>query len=492
MRHDQKVRASSSRSECKSSTRKNAPDASGIGDPDVRMHLSAGAISNNSRSGRARHGPAVRPGGEGSVKLLDVLLTLRGRYFNFDKMPYDAFISYSTHDKAPADATCAALEASGIRCWIAPRDIVPGAEWGEAIILAINQCRVMILIFSANANESPQIRREVERAVSKGIPIIPFRIQDIAPNHSLEYFIGTVHWLDALTPPLEAHLRRLAETVKTLLQIDPTPPRIVTTTNGAAPRAAPSGSPNRRILAGISIACLIAAVAGVGVWRLSVAPAPPAETVSSPPPVAPPAETVSSPLPLAPPAAPFKAGIDPLLIGTFARDGAYDDYDWHFVYSIAADGTYQLVTTQDEYGRYLAANGQYRTVGSKTGRVRTGSYRAVGTAAIEMRSAAGTATFRPTQPIAPVNQTNPVMLGIWRATIVQGGVTWVLTIENNPDGTYHYQGRAEDSGSCTIAERQWRTTSAMTGQSNVGTYRTVDARTVEIVGSDGPALWHRQ
>jgi hypothetical protein len=138
-------------------------------------------------------------------------LTPCGRHFTFEAMPYDAFISYASLDKARADATCAALEASGIRCWIAPRDIVPGAEWGEAIILAINQCRVVILIFSANANESPQIRREVERAVSKGIPIIPFRIQDIAPNHSLEYFIGTVHWLDALTPPLEAHLRRLAE-----------------------------------------------------------------------------------------------------------------------------------------------------------------------------------------------------------------------------------------------------------------------------------------
>ena len=86
-------------------------------------------------------------------------------------MPYDAFISYSSHDKAAADATCAALESSGVRCWIAPRDIVPGAEWGEAIVAAINHCRVMILIFTANANESPQIRREVERAVSKGIPV---------------------------------------------------------------------------------------------------------------------------------------------------------------------------------------------------------------------------------------------------------------------------------------------------------------------------------
>jgi hypothetical protein len=406
-------------------------------------------------------------------------LTLCGAYLIFDPMPYDAFISYSSLDKATADATCAALESSGIRCWIAPRDIVPGAEWGEAIVLAISQCRVMILIFSANANESPQIRREVERGVSRGIPIIPFRIQDISPTHSLEYFIGTVHWLDALTPPLEAHLRRLTETVKTLLKIDPAPPHIVTPSSSPPLPAVSSGAPSRRMLAGISIACLVTAVVGVGVWRLGVTPAPPPGPVSVPPPIQ-------------QPAAPSKAGIDPLLVGTFVRDSTYDDYDWHFVYSIAVDGTYRLITTQDEYGRYQAANGQYRTVGGKTGRVRTGSYRAVGPAAIEVKSATGTAIFQPTQPMAPLNQANPVMLGIWRASILQGGVTWTLTIQNNPDGTYRYQGRAEDSGSCAIADQQWRATSATTGQSNVGTYRTVDARSVEITGPDGPALWHRQ
>jgi hypothetical protein len=71
-------------------------------------------------------------------------------------------------------------------------------------------------------------------------------------------------------------------------------------------------------------------------------------------------------------------------------------------------------------------------------------------------------------------------------------VTWTLTIENNPDGTYHYQGRSEDTGNLAIANQQWRTTSAVTGQSNVGTYRPIDARSVEIAGAEGPAVWRRQ
>lgn len=133
---------------------------------------------------------------------------------------FDVFISYSHVDKATADATCATLEHAGIRCWIAPRDITPGDEWGTAIVKAIDQCRAMVLIFSASANGSKQIRREVERAVNSGVPIIPVRIENVAPTEAMAYFMGTVHWLDAMTAPLENHLQRLARSIRALLQTD--------------------------------------------------------------------------------------------------------------------------------------------------------------------------------------------------------------------------------------------------------------------------------
>ena len=79
-------------------------------------------------------------------------------------MPHDVFISYSTHDKSVADAVCARLEQQHIRCWIAPRDAVPGREYEKSIVDAIASCRIFVLIFSSQANNSPQVRREVERA----------------------------------------------------------------------------------------------------------------------------------------------------------------------------------------------------------------------------------------------------------------------------------------------------------------------------------------
>lgn len=132
-------------------------------------------------------------------------------------MPHDVFVSYSTDDKPTADATCAALEHAAIRCWIAPRDVLPSQIWSEAIVDAINGSRLMIVVFSSHSNTSQQVLREVERAVSKGIPILPFRIERIEPSRSMEYFLATPHWLDAIDPPLELHIRRMVGVVQALL-----------------------------------------------------------------------------------------------------------------------------------------------------------------------------------------------------------------------------------------------------------------------------------
>jgi WD40 repeat protein len=131
---------------------------------------------------------------------------------------HDVFISYSNHDKAVADALCATLENRKIRCWVAPRDIIPGTDYATALIENLSSSRIMVLVFSKESNNSSHVMREVERAVSKGIPIIPLRIDDVTPTKAMEYYLSSPHWLDALTPPLERHLQKLADTVQTLLQ----------------------------------------------------------------------------------------------------------------------------------------------------------------------------------------------------------------------------------------------------------------------------------
>src|SRR6478609_4789080 len=132
-------------------------------------------------------------------------------------MAHDVFISHSAQDKAVADAVCAALERAGIRCWIAPRDVLPGRSFAGEITRAIQQSKAMVLIFSASSNNSQQVLREVQLAVSSHLHIVQLRIEDVRPNDDLTYFLSTPHWLDALAPPLEKHLQRLVTAVETLL-----------------------------------------------------------------------------------------------------------------------------------------------------------------------------------------------------------------------------------------------------------------------------------
>jgi hypothetical protein len=129
----------------------------------------------------------------------------------------DIFISYSQPDGECAFELVARLESEGISCWIAPRDIAPASDWAAEIIEAISAAKMMVLVFSASSNDSAQVRREVERAIHKQIHILPFRIENILPSKSLEYFLSTQHWMDAFAPPREPHYARLCAYLKSHL-----------------------------------------------------------------------------------------------------------------------------------------------------------------------------------------------------------------------------------------------------------------------------------
>jgi len=135
-------------------------------------------------------------------------------------MPHLVFISHSSTDKAAANAICEKLESVGVPCWIAPRNIAPGADWSLSIMEAM-KCPIMVLIFSTHANESAHVQREVGRAFARGMTVIPFRIEKIEPNGSMEYYLGSVHWLDAVSEPFSKHLDTLAERVKIIVDKSP-------------------------------------------------------------------------------------------------------------------------------------------------------------------------------------------------------------------------------------------------------------------------------
>lgn len=123
------------------------------------------------------------------------------------------FISYSQADRAKAEQICDGLEARGLKCWIAPRNILPGVkDWSGPIVRALRNGAGLVLVLSNNTSSSKQVEREVHIADQNYLTIVPVRIEPITElNDQLSYFVGTRHYLNAYEGSFEDSLDRLAE-----------------------------------------------------------------------------------------------------------------------------------------------------------------------------------------------------------------------------------------------------------------------------------------
>jgi len=79
-------------------------------------------------------------------------------------MTKKVFISHSSKDNKVATAVCTALESRGHSCWMSSRDIKPGENFQGSIVRAIREAGVMVLVFSSNANNSDEIKKEMALA----------------------------------------------------------------------------------------------------------------------------------------------------------------------------------------------------------------------------------------------------------------------------------------------------------------------------------------
>lgn len=117
---------------------------------------------------------------------------------------HDIFISYATPDLAKAEEVRLLLEQSGHSCWLAPRDIPGPTHWAGTIEAAIAGTRALFLVFSAAADQSPYVQREVDLAISSRKPILPLRLHGASPTGPMKFYLASVQWLDGSTPALPA------------------------------------------------------------------------------------------------------------------------------------------------------------------------------------------------------------------------------------------------------------------------------------------------
>jgi formylglycine-generating enzyme required for sulfatase activity len=178
-------------------------------------------------------------------------------------MAHDVFISYASEDRAAAGCVCKSLESSGISCWMAPRDIVPGADYPAAIVEAVGSARALVLVLTENAIASPHILSEVGHAFNGKKRIILFRLSSVALPPDFEYFLSMTQWLDAEDGCTESNLKRLTAAVQSALS------------GKKLPKPGPRRFPKIAIAAAITV--VVVAAAGIAAWKW---PRPPVITTT--------------------------------------------------------------------------------------------------------------------------------------------------------------------------------------------------------------------
>ncbi|MGH7525553.1 MAG: toll/interleukin-1 receptor domain-containing protein [Gemmatimonadales bacterium] len=385
--------------------------------------------------------------------------------FRHPPMAHDVFISYSHRDKSVADAACAILEKRGVRCWIAPRDVTPGKDWGGEIVEAIGASSVLVLIYSASANESHQIRREVERAVSKGLPVLPVRIEDAPLSKSLEYFISSQHWLDAMTTPLEQHLEQLAHTVRLLVprfqpplgpqpkpgEADPAPPS--SQIQSSPPRPREPGSRRGVTLAAGGAVLLALALGGYAMLGRG-----------------------------------GSSTVDRALVGGWTASAPEPAGLRLSALSVDRDGSYRLQVSVRDSGTINASGGRYQMVNAARIPI-SGSYSDLGAGSVSITGPLGTAVWSRKPGGSPSGGSS--LAGDWELSPVIEGVTWKMSFEIPGNGRYRLVSETEDSGRLTAAGGSWTMTSS-SGRSANGTYQVLNSGSFSMQGPTGPTIWRRR
>ena len=164
-----------------------------------------------------------------------------------------AFISHHSSQVAIARRLKAMLAGHGIDGWLAPDDIAAGTAFDQAILDQIARSDAIILLFSAQSDQSRHVKRELMLGEDGKKSILPVRLEDV-PAQGLAYWLTDYQWSDWFAGEEQAVDRIVAAMAGGL--------------TSAAPAVTAKARPalrGRALWLGLAAAAVIAALAG-GFW----------------------------------------------------------------------------------------------------------------------------------------------------------------------------------------------------------------------------------
>lgn len=146
---------------------------------------------------------------------------------NKTKQPeFDVFISHASENHHEATEICEFLEQRGLRCWIAPRNVVQSNEYPDEIIKGVKNSKSLILLLSSHTADSQYVSMEVERAVHYRRRIFTIRLEEVGVPENLELFLGMPHWIDKWAADYQSRLESIPSILEGVVapSIQETPP----------------------------------------------------------------------------------------------------------------------------------------------------------------------------------------------------------------------------------------------------------------------------
>src|SRR5438067_2715590 len=129
--------------------------------------------------------------------------------------PY-VFLSYSSTDRDRALAIADALQQAGVRVWLDRRSIPAGASWDAAIVRAIRDCTVFLVLCTEPAMRSSNVHQEIRLALEERRPVVPLLAERITFPDEVRYALAGLQWVELLDRPTEEWLGQLLEALARL------------------------------------------------------------------------------------------------------------------------------------------------------------------------------------------------------------------------------------------------------------------------------------
>ncbi|MFO1129165.1 MAG: SUMF1/EgtB/PvdO family nonheme iron enzyme [Rhodospirillales bacterium] len=136
------------------------------------------------------------------------------------------FISFSSKDLLAAEKVWRELQLFHIPCWISSRHIQPGDDFQLSIVSAMERAKICVLIFSAHADQSVEVKKELTVANHMGLAIIPVRIEETQASGAMRYQLANRQCVD-LFVDWDDGMARLVAAIRAYLRSSPASPLLM-------------------------------------------------------------------------------------------------------------------------------------------------------------------------------------------------------------------------------------------------------------------------